>query len=419
MGDHDNPSTCLSANVHGDYVRDSFLHYFGRLRVNERRGFLATLPPHKQDQIEAEEIWIRGLRANFEEDLDTKLLVDQMKLSLADFQKAYTGQFHRTNMAVEQPETSTSNHGPATSSCHPTLGLGCTDSVLPVFIKPCKENAFLLSSNMAFFKESKPFTDIRYPDQFPDQRIPLQDILYSRNPNTNPLTQKCEKDMIRYFHLPGNNMDWIEEAMARYYNEERPHFDGQFRWPENPSNTYMLLRPEFWRGQQRHDAVHTRHMRPCCNVISNEHAPKLRVLGKVSFSSLMPYLHWETERQTNNLNTTIEKIAGSLAMDGIAVNPWQAGHMRRKWTPPNENSFKIINTATEAVYVALQAEVASRPWSKFSRSSIAKNLTSRMAPTTSLGRFLYRAALLYTAMNYQEHASLKAYLYNNPPFSSS
>ena len=64
--------------------------------------------------------------------------------------------------------------------------------------------------------------------------------------------------------------------MARYYHEDRPDYDGLFRRPDNPSKTYMLLRPEFWRGQQhggRHDAIHARHMRPRCDIISTGCCP--------------------------------------------------------------------------------------------------------------------------------------------------
>jgi hypothetical protein len=62
-----------------------------------------------------------------------------------------------------------------------------------------------------------------------------------------------------------------QEAIARHYNEKVPEYEGIFRRPEHPSKTYMMLRPEFWRGQQhggRKDAVHARHMRPRCDIIS-------------------------------------------------------------------------------------------------------------------------------------------------------
>jgi hypothetical protein len=61
------------------------------------------------------------------------------------------------------------------------------------------------------------------------------------------------------------------EAVARYFNEDRPNYDGIFRQPDEPTKSYMILRPEFWRGQQhggRHDAVHAKHMRPRCDIIS-------------------------------------------------------------------------------------------------------------------------------------------------------
>jgi hypothetical protein len=37
---------------------------------------------------------------------------------------------------------------------------------------------------------------------------PVHDILY--NKEDNPLTEKCEKNTIRYFHFPANNMLWVE-----------------------------------------------------------------------------------------------------------------------------------------------------------------------------------------------------------------
>jgi hypothetical protein len=40
------------------------------------------------------------------------------------------------------------------------------------------------------------------------QKYPLNDCLFKEE--NNPLTQECEPNTIRYFHLPANNMHWIE-----------------------------------------------------------------------------------------------------------------------------------------------------------------------------------------------------------------
>lgn len=278
---------------------------------------------------------------------------------------------------------------------------------------------------MIFFKKSEPFTDTHYPDQFPDQRIALQDLLYNKDIATNPLIQKCEDDEIRYFHLPSNNMEWIEEAMARYYHEDRPGYDGLFRRPKDPSKTYMLLRPEFWRGQQhggRHDAIHARHMRPRCDIISTdpehlEDSPKNLVL-------LMPYLHWETDRQRTKFDETMRNICESRAKQAKeeydkahapprvqsngSANPSLANGAPREAISEQrlplqhlESEFRMINTTTEAFDAAMQHEVETFPQSTFSKTTVAKKLTSKgiLAPNTQLGKILHRAALLSEAMD--------------------
>ncbi|PVH76685.1 hypothetical protein DL98DRAFT_464692 [Cadophora sp. DSE1049] len=351
MGDHDNPRTCLSSSEHGNSVRDTFLHYFGCLEDAGREAYFEALPQHEKDRIEAEKSRIKAQRAYFEADDETKVLVDRLKRCL-----------HRKfPLLVER------------------------QNPLPNPNRPSKENAFGLSAYMVFFKKSEPFTDTRYLDQFPDQRIAVQDLLYNDDTATNPLMQKCGDDEIRYFHLPSNNMEWIEEAMARYYHEDRPGYDGLFRRPEKPSKTYMLLRPEYWRGQQhggRHDAIHARHMRPRCDIISTdpenlENSPKNLVL-------FMPYLHWETDRQRTKFDETMRNICESYAKE-----EYDKAH-----APPTVQSNGNANPPV-ANGVPREANT----------------------PTTPLGKILYRAALLSEAMdNYQEQELLKTYLHSNPPF---
>lgn len=52
----------------------------------------------------------------------------------------------------------------------------------------------------------------RYQGTFPNQKIPMKDIL--DDPENNPLTQKCPENIVRYFHFPSNNMDWIQVRIA-------------------------------------------------------------------------------------------------------------------------------------------------------------------------------------------------------------
>jgi len=51
------------------------------------------------------------------------------------------------------------------------------------------------------------------------EKYPLDQCLFKTGPKKSPLSEKCEPDTIRYFHIPANNMQWIEV---------RPRI---FRWP--------------------------------------------------------------------------------------------------------------------------------------------------------------------------------------------
>jgi hypothetical protein len=75
---------------------------------------------------------------------------------------------------------------------------------------PSPPTRYCLNANMILFKDSKKYTDKTYPDEFPNQKIPIDELLYSEDRARNPLTKECPGGMIRYFHLPANNMSWVE-----------------------------------------------------------------------------------------------------------------------------------------------------------------------------------------------------------------
>jgi hypothetical protein len=73
-----------------------------------------------------------------------------------------------------------------------------------------------IMANTIFFKKDQqgehpgPYSEPRLGEgKFPDQKVPLS-LLLSKDKKKNPLMWKCGDDMIRYFHIPANNMSWIE-----------------------------------------------------------------------------------------------------------------------------------------------------------------------------------------------------------------
>jgi hypothetical protein len=157
-----------------------------RLREDyQRQTFYNSLPLHKQQRINEEKRRIGDLRALFENDDNNKGLVTRFQTSL--------------NAWLRRP-------------------LKTERRRLPDEKKLCKENAFGLSAYMMLFEDKGGDTtsgyagvrDEKFPEKFPNQKIPLKQLLYNTDPDTNPLMKPCKDGMIRYFHLPGNNMEWIE-----------------------------------------------------------------------------------------------------------------------------------------------------------------------------------------------------------------
>jgi hypothetical protein len=162
-------------------VRDVVLHYFGCLRETERERYYNELPLYKQERIEKERIRIKQQRALFEAEVQTKDLVRKFKTSLSEWKPGHT------------------RGSPEEGDTH---------------VKLTKENAWGMNAYALFFRNSEKYTDKHCFDQFPNQKLPIKDLLYNKDKDTNPLMRACEESEIRYFHLPGNNMEWVEVSLS-------------------------------------------------------------------------------------------------------------------------------------------------------------------------------------------------------------
>lgn len=139
---------------------------------------------------------------------------------------------------------------------------------------------------MMFEDGKRGIDDPRCYGNFPHQKISIRQLLY--NKEETPLSRSGNKKNLRYFHLPANNMTWVEvrphrgpdpidtgltfplqEAMSRYYGEEKLDL-GVHRVLNARSKTERLLKHELWRGQQRGGVgmpVHSRQIGARCSVV--------------------------------------------------------------------------------------------------------------------------------------------------------
>jgi hypothetical protein len=267
-------------------VSDPAIHFNGCLPAAKQRRFYESLPPESQQRIAR----INGKILDLRHRLETTHHDSTAGSRLREFNRAMT----QWCAATGRPHAShdTSAKFASTSSRAQTPGI-------PAFRAAEDPIDDHIKASVVCFKHGQPYDVSGLPKTFPHQKVTVADLL-SEDASRNPIMQPAEDGVVRYFHLPANNMAWIEEVIARYYHDKRPESDGllhgsRSRMPQ--SRTEMLLQPGYWQGQRNFDVdseVHARHMRPFCSGISvdpvaSEPNPKNMVL-------FMPYLHWETDR---------------------------------------------------------------------------------------------------------------------------
>ncbi|KAK7973144.1 hypothetical protein PG988_007278 [Apiospora saccharicola] len=199
------------------------------------------------------------------------------------------------------------------------------------------EPLYGLKASAMYFKR----VEVMGGSTFPNQKIAMHKIL--EDTADNPLMERCPVDCIRYFHFPTNNMDWIEKAMARYYNEDpKPLDDMHHAYSPNGRKTEKLLSREFWRGQMHGSSaygsnsrtqsgnasypaedwakkggpIHARHMRSKCAII-----PRDRPLARDKNVALfLPYMHWETSSRRAKMVEVINETIGHKKKDPALVD---------------------------------------------------------------------------------------------------
>jgi len=178
------PQTCLSTERHDDHVLDVTLHYFGCLKAVEHESYFASLPQKSKRRIVEEKLRIRQLRTHFEArpKTETGVVLKKFKNSLSDWRKL--------NLRRDP--------GPERSQ--------------PLDVFPDGSVNHDIKASIIYFKNSRPFDMPGVDNTFPNQKISIHDLLCDEG-EINPLMQPCGDDIIRYFHLPANNMIWVEVSM--------------------------------------------------------------------------------------------------------------------------------------------------------------------------------------------------------------
>ncbi|KAK3354036.1 hypothetical protein B0T25DRAFT_224469 [Lasiosphaeria hispida] len=374
------PSTCLSNKPHDGRVSDITIHFNGCLRVSKQKRFFDSLAPESQQRILRDNDKTAELRHR----LETAQCDSTAATRLRDFKQAMSQWCASTG----RPHVSYTPSSAFSDSRRPS---GMAAGGYPGSEDLVNDH---IKVPVVYFKDGSPHQVAGLPNSFPNQKVTVSDLL-SEDEKRNPLLQPCEENTVRYFHLPANNMIWVEEAMARYYREKRPDPDDLFmnsKLRRSRTKTEMLLRPEYWQGQQNYDGddeVHARHMRPFCDAISVTPSPETRPKNLALF---MPYLHWETDRGRVQSAEAIKEVEKQKLLRTMSEVVNQAQH---------QLAHTQTNDTTAPVWVAPQP---SDPGDE------------KADRRRALGQLLRTAAALLEAMDFHTEEQLMfKYLHAQPP----
>ncbi|KAI0813899.1 hypothetical protein GGR55DRAFT_701684 [Xylaria sp. FL0064] len=448
--------SCLSAEPHENDIRDPLLHYLGCIEIYKREEFLngntdiwqkelkhqekllkydaakKTVDNMKnswQTTIEKEMRRILFLRHTLSDDEHDKELVHDVEES-----------YEKWKVSIQYKE----NIGKVREW---RRELGKINSVTGREFNPSK-GAYTpekdISVPVIHLKDHVGFDNTaeeHVRGKFPNQKTTIEELLRYQMPELEP-------NRVRYYHIPSNNMTWAEEAIAKYYGNEKPDLEAIQRQMSRPqrNSTYMILQERYWRGQLHGDAnspPHARYMSPMCETVSS--SLDKSNLKRDNIVLFMPYLHWDTSIRRQQFSDEIDKIVMLTARDTreeelkekekrraerkklltIAPNGRQSIHRTRetileKQMEDFEDVVEETRNANGTGNKRANGEACRGVQSLFQRMFSRKRHNSTKNGAfqcdNALGRYLLAAARLYEGMTtYRDRMLLRKYLPQDPP----
>ncbi|KAI0097349.1 hypothetical protein GGR51DRAFT_566556 [Nemania sp. FL0031] len=496
MGNNSETS-CLSEEPHDDAIKDPLVHYFGCTPFDDRDEFLS--PRHQvwkdekthQKKLEVargtpeQEIEnkarasVEAIRKRWDKSIGKeirriKLLRETLEKDGSDGNLVLEVNRCREEWwNTKKPPSHISNPKPASlangtepeANEQDTLGNGTEPEANgqdPVAYVPEKD----VSVGIIQFENSEPFNEICEPSskndasldsgksrkepiwgKFPDQKTNVQSLLYdgeSISPEKNLLHKDRipdNSDRIRYFHIPSNNMIWAEEAISRYFGENRPDFASS-RYQlgrKGKTRSSMILQDRYWRGQLQAEEggpPHARYMSPICETIS----PKLEStdLSATNMVVFMPYLHWETSKKREYFASEMEEIMAKASDNNVHSQEERRRKRIEARKDPNAGKkkpdsqqdppmwaraygrVKTISKELKQITVHARTKVHRTKTQTYDRLQKAIDalaaVKSPFVPRTKLGKYLMAVSKLHEGMgNYRDKMLLSKYLPLDPP----
>ncbi|KAI7779467.1 hypothetical protein LA080_000847 [Diaporthe eres] len=313
--------TCLSPDPHEDNIKDPILHYLGCIDILNRNEFLKS-PSNVQSPEETapegtapETTAVQPDGNEQNRDINEQEKAAWREDCLSELRRIA---FLRSKLQEDEKEKHLVERIDSNEEDREQQGSISNDAY-----EPGRD----VNTPFMLFKKQNSSSSTYEPDN------DTKDTNYVRG--KKPLGDRDDNEKIRYFHIPSNNMLWAEQAVSRYYDEDRPNFhptQGEIQ-ARKKSKAAWILKESHWRGQLhgRRSTVSSRYMRPFCEsirslddatqspvadivahnivlFISPEQVDSSCALTLIHHHNQMPYMHWETSRNQQRFSQIIENI---------------------------------------------------------------------------------------------------------------
>ncbi|KAK3329955.1 hypothetical protein B0H66DRAFT_586382 [Apodospora peruviana] len=193
-----------------------------------------------------------------------------------------------------------------------------------------------------------------YKGQFPDQVISIEKFFgqeFRRDSVVvTPGKDHSQAERLRWFHIPYNNMEWIEKAIRCYFKDGIDDSEARMQ-------AGMVLRKECWKGQEygsgTETIVHTRHLRSLCDRFSTGRKRSYSDKSRNNMVLFMPYLHWETDRNWARMVEVVQKKLDEHARehsDGLLKERKENQTARKGLTGPHGTCLPRIDHGRHSNY---------------------------------------------------------------------
>lgn len=227
MSEHPPPVHPVHPQSCCDAVHDRLVHFSACIKFEDRAEFLQNAPEPLRQRIEHMLSRNEYVRHRIETQAEGDFWVTRLGDHMSYFR-------HHRQARQPRPTPSVVSGGRASSSgslqkavrataqrlgvshqteflSAPTLtSRGCGEK--PGAGRETKSVYKGVNAGVVYFQNGLPYSHPKAAGSFPNQTLPVAELL-SHQAGSSLLMEPCKDGMIRWFHLPANNMAWVEASV--------------------------------------------------------------------------------------------------------------------------------------------------------------------------------------------------------------